>query len=102
MSWVPPFNAVEGRGLYSCPFSNFYFLAGRWLGGRRKTQEPACEGAEDQAEAQRLPKMAARKTCGAPQKPPHPSACSAHPKKRPGKSRSPPPKVGQRDSEGQD
>src|SRR5258708_21536849 len=58
------FNAVEGWGFYSCPFSTFYFLAGRRLGGRSKAQEPACEGAEDQAEAQRLPKMAARNTGG--------------------------------------
>src|SRR2546426_11690112 len=32
--------------------------------GRRKAQEPACEGAEDQVEAQRLPKMTARNTGG--------------------------------------
>src|SRR3989449_7765140 len=32
--------------------------------GRSKAQEPACEGAEDQVEAQRLPKMAARNTGG--------------------------------------
>src|SRR6266566_8195128 len=42
----------------------FYFLVGRWLGGRSKAQEPSCEGAEDQAEAQRLPKMAPRNTGG--------------------------------------
>src|SRR2546426_11283861 len=28
--------------------------------GRSKAQEPSCEGAEDQVEAQRLPKMTAR------------------------------------------
>src|SRR5467141_2119267 len=32
--------------------------------GRSKAQEPACEGAEDQVEAQRLPKMAARHAGG--------------------------------------
>src|SRR2546426_6412983 len=32
--------------------------------GRSKAQEPSCEGAEDQAEAQRLPKMAPRNTGG--------------------------------------
>jgi hypothetical protein len=32
--------------------------------GRSKAQEPSREGAEDQAEAQRLPKMAARNTGG--------------------------------------
>src|SRR5712691_5728580 len=51
-------------GSFSCPFSNFYFLVGRWLDGRSKAQEPSCEGAEDQAEAQGLPKMAPRNTGG--------------------------------------
>src|SRR5260370_732258 len=90
MSWVPPFNAVEGRGLYSCPFSNFYFLAGRWLGGRSKAQEPACEGAEDEAEAQRLPKMAARNTGGHQRIRQQQDGCPASQKERRGKGRLPP------------
>src|SRR5260370_37460704 len=60
----PSFNAAEGWGLSLVPFSNFYFLVGRGLGRRSKAQEPSCEGAEDQAEAQRLPKMAPRNAGG--------------------------------------
>src|SRR5258706_16485264 len=30
---VPSFDAIEGWS-FSCPFSTFYFLVGRWLSGR--------------------------------------------------------------------
>src|SRR5258708_40341727 len=86
----PFFNAVEGWGLYSCPFSTFYFLAGRRLGGRSKAQEPSCDGAEDQAEAQRLPKMAARNTGGDQRIRQQQDGWPRRQKKRPSKRRPPP------------
>src|SRR5258708_25261792 len=95
------FNAVEGWGFYSCPFSTFYFLAGRRLGGRSKAQEPSCDGAEDQAEAQRLPKMAARNTGGHQRVPQQQNGCPANPKKRPRKSPPTPGRVGPPEQPGQ-
>src|SRR5260370_6039198 len=83
----PFLNAVEGWGLYSCPFSTFYFLAGRRLGGRSKAQEPSCDGAEDQAEAQRLPKMAARNTGGHQRIRQQQDGCPASQKERRSKGR---------------
>src|SRR5258708_1308972 len=77
-------------GSFSCPFSNFYFLVGRWLGGRSKAQEPSCEGAEDQAEAQRLPKMAARNTGGHQRIRQQQDGGPARQKERRGKGRLPP------------
>src|SRR5712664_1126944 len=80
----------RGVGFFSCPFSNFYFLAGRWLGGRSKAQEPSCEGAEDQAEAQRLPKMAPRYAGGHQRIRQQQDGCPASQKERRSQSRLPP------------
>src|SRR5260370_9412584 len=91
----PSFNAAEGWGLSLVPFSNFYFLVGRGLGGRSKAQGPSCEGAEDQAEAQRLPKMAPPNPCGHQPVRQQQDGGPASPKTCPRKRRVPPGKVGQ-------
>src|SRR5216683_2623213 len=90
MSWVPILQRGRRVGSCSCPFSNFYFLAGRGLGGRSKAQEPSCEGAEDQAEAQRLPKMTARNAGGHQGIRQQQDGCPASQKERRGKGRLPP------------
>src|SRR5882672_5476126 len=62
----------------------------RWLSGLSKAQEPSCAGAEDQVEAQRLPKMAARNTGGHQRIRQQQDGCPASQKERRGQSRLPP------------
>src|SRR6266571_8010485 len=58
--------------------------------GRSKAQEPACEGAEDQVEAQRLPKMAARHAGGHQRIRQQQDGCPASQKERRSQGRLPP------------
>src|SRR5712691_1860097 len=55
-----------------------------------KAQEPACEGAEDQVEAQRLPKMTARNTGGHQRVRQQQDGCPASQKERRSQGRLPP------------
>src|SRR5713101_9093124 len=68
-----------------------------WLSGqfqlrcrRCKAQEPACEGSEDQVEAQRLPKMTARNTGGHQRIRQQQDGCPASQKERRSQGRLPP------------
>src|SRR5260370_27411626 len=68
----------------------FYLLVGRGLAGRRKAQEQACEGAEDQVEAQRLPKRTAGNTGGHQRIRQQQDGCPASQKERRSQGRLPP------------
>src|SRR5260370_41657179 len=79
----------------------FYLLVGRGLAGRRKAQEQACEGAEDQVEAQRLPKMTARHTGGHQRGRQQQDGCPASQKERRSQGRLPPGSVEHANERGQ-
>src|SRR5260370_1387535 len=82
-SWRAAHPSTQSKsGVFLLLLFSFYFLVGGRLGGRCKAQEPSCEGPEDQVEAQRLPKMAARHTGGAHKGWEHKNGCSASQKER--------------------
>src|ERR1700687_242916 len=72
---------------YSFEAANLVVRFGSYWG---KAQEPSCEGAEDQAEAQRLPKMAPRNTGGHQRIRQQQDSCPASRKECRGQSRLPP------------
>src|SRR5437660_5046301 len=81
----PPQQPCHFFSLLEC-----YFLVGRSHGGRGKAQEPSGEGAEDQVEAQGLPKMAACNAGGHEGIRQQQDGCPASQKERDGQSRLPP------------